>query len=313
MASAAVAVCTPWGVAAPLWLIRSIVWLRPSIQEWNPTPLGWEHAPFFSLAALALGSLAAAPKTRRGHLWTWVTLAVLGVAAARHVRHTPLFALAAVALLPGPLTSALERGRAEAARLLSLFQLPAVRSACAGALLLAAAGMTYETFVVRRSNPVEMEVPRADYPVAAIEFIRQNGLKGNLLVWFDWGEQCLWELPDCPVSIDGRLDTCYPMPLIDAHWRFYGGQMETGPDLDVRRADLALLPVGLKGWLVIRRLKGWEPVYSDELAELWVRDPSRFPALRGRRLPVRGSPECTAGREPFPRPPSSRGKAGSHL
>jgi hypothetical protein len=137
--------------------------------------------------------------------------------------------------------------------------------------------------------------------VAAIEFVRQNGLSGKLLTWFDWGEMCLWELPDCPVSIDGRLDTCYPMSLIDAHWRFYGGSRETGPELDVRAADLALLPIGLKGLAALRAAGDWQPVYRDPLAEVWVRDVRRFPGLNPRPLPVIGPAAVIAGRAIFPR------------
>lgn len=297
--SALTAFCTPWGFASPRWLIQSVAWTRPAIQEWNPTPFGWDHAPLFLLIAIALATVLTAPRSRRGPLWSWIVLLILGLAALRHVRHTPLFALAAMALLPAPLQAAVGRLRAQTSGLTTLAESKVFRS-LAGALLIMATIGTLAASPVWRGGRLNMEIPNDQYPVAAVEFIKQARIEGNLLVWFDWGEMCIWELPACPVSIDGRLDTCYPMPLIAAHWRFYNGGLETGPELDLRQADLALLPVGLKGWRALAALPDWRPVYRDELAELWVRSPDRFPELLKRPFPFQAPPESTRGRSPFP-------------
>ncbi len=297
--SALTAFCTPWGFAAPRWLIQSVAWTRPAIQEWNPTPFGWDHAPLFLLVAIALTTVLTAPRSRRGPLWSWMVLLLLGWAALRHVRHTPLFAIAAMVLLPAPLQAALERLQGQVSGLATLAGSKVFRSSAAALLIMAAIGIL-ATSPVYRGGRLTMEIPNDQYPVAAVEFIKQARIEGNLLVWFDWGEMCIWELPACPVSIDGRLDTCYPMPLIAAHWRFYAGEIETGPDLDLRQADLALLPVGLKGWRAIAALPNWHPVYRDDLAELWVRDPGRFPELLKYSIPVQAPHEQTFKRIPFP-------------
>jgi hypothetical protein len=300
LGSSLTAFCTPWGATAPRWLIGSVAWSRPAIEEWNPTPFGWDHAPLFLLLALALTTLLAAPRHRRGQLWSWVVLALLGVAALRYVRHTPLFALAAMALLPAPLSAALGRLQHRVSGLMAPFGSNRFRALCTGLLSITAVAILAASPLARRGHHLTMEVPCDQYPIGAVRFIQQNQIEGNLLVWFDWGELCLWELPACPVSIDGRLDTCYPMALIDAHWRFYAGGIETGPDLDLRQADLALLPVGLKGWKAIAGLPDWHPVYRDTLAELWVRAPDRFPELVKHHLPVQAPAETTIGRVPFP-------------
>jgi hypothetical protein len=230
-------------------------------------------------------------------------LALLAVAALRHVRHAPLFALAAMALLPAPLSAALEQLGDRITGLAGLFESKPFRALVTSLMAITALAILAASPLANRNHRPVMEVPRDQYPISAIEFIKQNRIEGNLLVWFDWGEICLWELPSCPVSIDGRLDTCYPMSLIDAHWRFYAGKVETGPDLDIRQADLALLPVGLNGWKAVTALPGWQPVYRDTLAELWVRAPERFPELIKTSFPVQPSPEATAGRAPFPPSP----------
>jgi hypothetical protein len=50
-----------------------------------------------------------------------------------------------------------------------------------------------------------------DYPVQAVEFLRQNNFRGNLDSGFNWGEYCIFKLyPQCRVFCDGRYETVYP-------------------------------------------------------------------------------------------------------
>jgi hypothetical protein len=151
-----------------------------------------------------------------------------------------------------------------------------------------------------------MEVPREQYPVAAIEFIKQHELRGNLIVFFDWGEQSIWELPDSRVSVDGRLDTCYPRKVIAAHWKIYNGEPFDESAVSLDRADFALLPANLAGSLALAKQRGWQAVYFDDAAVVLVKDVKQFPKLAGLWLPIRGMPESTKGRSAFPDRPSLR-------
>ena len=57
------------------------------------------------------------------------------------------------------------------------------------------------------------------YPVSAVHFLKENGVKGDLLLPFDWGEYAIWKLhPDCRVSIDGRFRTVYPEKVLADHF-----------------------------------------------------------------------------------------------
>jgi hypothetical protein len=144
VAGALTAFCNPWGKAGVIWLLKSVSWSRPAIAEWNPTAFGWDHAPFFLLMGLAVFALLGAPRNRRGAWWTWAVLALLAAAALRYVRHTPLFAIAAVAFLPGPLHGALGRWKGHAPSLLTAVRARWFRfagtsvllaSSCAGSIL----------------------------------------------------------------------------------------------------------------------------------------------------------------------------------
>jgi hypothetical protein len=108
------------------------------------------------------------------------------------------------------------------------------------------------------------------------------------------------------VSIDGRLDTCYPRELISDHWKFYNDQPVNPKILDLNQADLALLPMNLAGGLALSKKPGWQAVYLDDLAVVLVRDARRFPKLQGGNFPVQGSLEAVVGRVPFPRQLSAR-------
>jgi hypothetical protein len=146
-----------------------------------------------------------------------------------------------------------------------------------------------------------MEVPRGQYPVGAVEFIKRQELRGNILMFFDWGEMCLWELPDCPVSMDGRMDACYPHDLILEHWGVYNNDRPVNPKiLDVGQADMALLPVNLAGAVALAKQPGWQAVYVDDLAVVLVRNLERFPKLAAESLPVQGGPAAALGRARFP-------------
>ncbi|HEV2318297.1 MAG TPA: hypothetical protein VGV18_01000, partial [Verrucomicrobiae bacterium] len=185
-------------------------------------------------------------------------------------------------------------------RLEELFRTKRVHQLLTIALAVASAGIVVAAFTLHKKHFWTMEIPRAQYPVAAISFIRQHDLHGNLLVYFDWGEMCIWDLPKSRVSIDGRLDSVYSAAVIDAHWKLYNGQPFDTNALDLARADFALLPSRLAGAAMLARKDGWHPVYFDDLAVVLVKDPGQFPKLAGLNLPIRGPASATQGRDPFP-------------
>jgi len=292
----AASLCTPWGVRLPVWLGRSVLWPRPEIAEWNPTPLSWDHAVFHFVALAWILTALASRRLKRP--WEIVMGAVLLAAAYRHVRHTPLFCLFAVATLPALLLDGGRRILDRCPRLVAAARNPSVVSICAAALWVLAAAAVATAFR-RDLRPFTMRIPVSEYPVHAVRYIEQAGLRGNLLVYFDWGELCLWALPQCRVSLDGRLDTCYPRRVIDAHWRFYATGRAPTADLDLTQADLALLRTDLPGTAAMAADPAWAVVYRSPLATVLakVRDGN----------PAPGSPVATHDTEgrapdsvPFP-------------
>jgi hypothetical protein len=288
--SAAASLFNPWGAAMPKWLVESVLWTRPEILEWAPTPLGWDHAVFYILAAGLVAAVAASRIPVRA--WELAIAALLAAAAARHVRHTPLFALAALAVLPPHACSAIQRLRPHAPALFALVDSRKALLSTAYAMLAVAALSLGFACSRGKGNPLTMEVPADKYPVDAVRFMRGNGIEGRMLPYFDWGEMCIWELPRCSVSIDGRLDTCYPMGVIDSHWRIYMGFVNGKEEQRIlNEADLVLLPPMLPGAEAIARSPQWRVVFADDVAVLLARGTNGPPVEPAPSLPAEGRRE----------------------
>ena len=298
IASAAAVVVNPHGFELARWLIGSVLWLRPQIQEWNPTQLGWDHAAFFFCAGIAAVAFLFSRRPRE--LWEMAVLAILFLVAFRAVRNTPLFCVAALALVPPHLADVVQRFRQHFRRFEQVFQSAEGQKIVTILLAIIVGGIITATFTLHKKHFWTMEIPRSQYPVAATQFIEQHGLRGNLLVFFDWGEMSIWNLPDSHVSIDGRLDSAYPANVITAHWNFYNAEPFDTNVLNLAKADFALLPSHLAGALALAKNDGWQPVYFDNLAVVLVKDPKQFPELAGLKLPEQGGLGAMQGREAFP-------------
>jgi hypothetical protein len=289
--------CNPWGPALVRWLVQSVLWFRPEIEEWNPTPFGWDHAALFILIAVSVFAWAAS--RRRRALWELAVCGAFAVLALRSVRNTPLFAIVAVALVPAHLADALARFRNHFEGLLELWHRPGIKTLVNSFMGIASFAIAIATFILHKDHPLTMEVPRSRYPVAAADFIREHRLQGKVINFFDWGDMIIFQLPNCAPSIDGRLDASYPRSLIAAHWKLYNGEQVDEKVLPIDSADLALLPSKLAGTLALRDRPGWEVLYFDETAAVLGRDVQRFPGLSGVQMPVQGSKDAALGRAPF--------------
>jgi hypothetical protein len=298
VAAGAALLCNPWGPGLPCWLIGSVLWLRPQIAEWNPTPLSGDHTVFFIVLALAVFSWTFT--TRKRVWWELAVCAAFAWLGWRAVRNAPLFCLVALALVPPHLASTLARFRRHFEHLEALGQREAFQKFAIALSAVVATVTVVATFTLHKEHPLTMEVPRSQYPTGAIAFLQANELHGRLLTFFDWGEMVIFRLPNCPPSLDGRLDTCYARELIDAHWKFYNGETFDEYFLDIDKADLALLPANLAGAAALAHRPGWQVVYYDDLSVIMVRGVERFPQLDSLSLPMVGPRSVVQGRVPFP-------------
>ncbi len=254
----------PYGIEYWPFVLRAVTMRREYITEFRPVPwsLPWSRDPFQFYKVL-LGVTAAALVyriTRRQAGFPWAGLLLLAITAKMSLgsyRHVPLFLLSAAAF--GPMLA----GELPWRRLERLVMLAPV-AAAAWVIVSLAGGLHLQVLT--------QPGPEASYffPFNAARFIKANHLGGNLAVWFDWGEFAIWELPQCKVSFDGRLETVYPPAIIDENVRFLQGQDLSF--LDRYPVDLVLLPIDNPA---ARRMHDerpdWQAVYADPGVVLFVR------------------------------------------
>ena len=133
------------------------------------------------------------------------------------------------------------------------------------------------------------------YPVRAVEIIRERKLPGPMFNNFDWGGYLIWELPEYPVSIDGRtnlygearlvrsIDTWSGDPGWEKNpemnaagfviapkptdWVEFGKLLDEHPDdWRDRRANRTAKDLGE----LLRRHPGWRIEYEDDTAIIFV-------------------------------------------
>ena len=110
--AAATVVLNPHGLELARWLVGSVLWLRPQIEEWNPATLDGDHAAFFIYAVFAMVAFVAsliASQHSRANSGKWRCWRFLFLVAFRAVRNTPLFCVAALALVPPHLADVVQR------------------------------------------------------------------------------------------------------------------------------------------------------------------------------------------------------------
>ena len=264
----------PYGYHLPAFLLHDLSRAR-EITEWRPIPLFDGSHLRFKLAVLIC--FVGAFIDRGRPLWEHAIVALAAVAAFRHERHAPLFAILAAPLLARTLSSFLEVLRHAAPR-------PA-RTAFAtllGAMLLIAAGQFWQVATVYRGLHSQIFVSPEVFPVDAVRFLLRNHLSGNLVLPLDWGEYAIWHLyPRCRVSIDGRYTTAYPDAEIDRSNRFLTGGL--GWEASLRDAAIALIdrrqPIAQRMFT----LSDWQYVYSDATSLVFVRR-DLMPSAWSRRI-----------------------------
>jgi hypothetical protein len=174
-----------------------------------------------------------------------------------------------------------------------------VRVLCAAGLILGGIVCIGQSVAAPKEHPFTIEVERDAYPVAAIGFMKRERVDGNTLVFFDWGQHVLWELPGNPVSFDGRLDTVYSIPVMNAHWDLYHG-VGLRPELMLDRAEVALLPSESVSTGILKR-HGWRVIYQDMIAAVLIPRAGRHAERFVSGKPATGTVADVHGRVPFPR------------
>jgi hypothetical protein len=108
-----------------------------------------------------------------------------------------------------------------------------------------------------------------EYPVNAVNFVRQNSFPGPLYNHLDWGGFLIWYLPQYPVVVDGRNDL-YGDELDLLTYNSSQGESYTS-DPYLNEAGLVLLPQKLPLAKLLTIDSRFRLVYQDPLSVVFAR------------------------------------------
>jgi hypothetical protein len=256
----------PYGIGLWKFLLRSLSEPRLQLAEWRP--FGPDQIFFYRFTALMVFTLAAALVSGKSvkSLYFWL-FAGLALAAYLQRRHSPFAVMAAVPAAAAALPSILRRRNL---RKLSLS--PSLSRTLAAALGLLAASQAVLMAITLVREGGRISVNPDHYPVRAAAFMKANGVRGNLVTLFEWGEYAIYHLyPSCRVAFDGRFRTVYPPELISAYWAFDRGGPRGARLLSRYPATAALLERAMWGCRYLERDPGWVRVYEDSRSVLFLK------------------------------------------
>ena len=262
---AALALCVPVILINPhgykLWLffLETIPRAR-GITEWNPLPVFSPYLFHFKIMALLFFAGLASKHPKRA--WE-LSIMLFGVFFAfRHQRHTVLAGILLTPFVPLALSALLDRPGFKNLKALSWLNKASL--GILGILILVVGGFNAVHYA--RAN-FKIQIDPRQYPVHAVHFMLDNGIKGNFLVFFDWGEYLIWKFPGSKVSIDGRLWTVYPEKVVRQNSIFQGEMPGWEHMLKLYRHDAILTIKKNRG---LEEREDWVKIYEDDLTRLFI-------------------------------------------
>jgi hypothetical protein len=129
--------------------------------------------------------------------------------------------------------------------------------------------------------------PDVIYPVGAVDYLRAQGVRGNVATPFEQGSYVMWKLfLDMRVSLDSRFEVAYQPALVWEHVAFYGARPEWHAFLDRYPSDLVLARRTDPVVVHLRTLGEWPLVYEDDAFLLFARPGLSVPYVdrRGERI-----------------------------
>ena len=260
-------IINPYGFNLLVFLYKTLS-LSRSISEWEAISLfdlSYMRMKIFSICVI----LSFFINKNKNRYWEIGIITVAMAFAFIHQRHTPVFAIIAAPFLAEKISGIAERLRLNE-KVISIFS-QVILSIVVAFIMGYQLSVTMNKYIKAEFNII---VDPNVYPVSAIQFLKVNNIKGNLLVPFEWGEYAIWKLyPDNKVSIDGRFDTVYPEEVINDH--FNGMKSEKGweslmekypTDIVLARRDSfskRMINVSSDDWIYI---------YSDKISMIFLKN-----------------------------------------
>jgi hypothetical protein len=278
----------PYGIE-----MHGMLWqhLAPAqaIREWQPLWSAWQ-SPLYYVPFVLLALMFGASRS-----WDWIDALVCAVVAQQavsHIRHVALLAIVLLVLGGGPISDALARMFRRISQQFSGSSGRKRRRIAVAAALIVLGGLRapsvmrlWREGVTPWAIAVRCSESAPGVPRRAITFMRREGVQGNLLTAYSWGQYMLWHLhPDCKIAFDGRYRTIYPSDLeadFLALWRLSETSSGSLAMLDDYPTEIALLPASSPTCDYVRGRADWVQLFADGQSTLLVKRIPKFePVIR---------------------------------
>jgi hypothetical protein len=134
----------------------------------------------------------------------------------------------------------------------------------------------------RHSGILSPGIDASSNPADAISFMNRNGLRGNVLADYAWGQFVIWHgPPGTRVFIDSRFDLGYPPEVVRDYMAFDRGEAGASHTLATYPNDFVLTKRGWPAAKMMDSQGGWRLIYSDDTARLYARANSAATHLDG--------------------------------
>ncbi len=280
--SAVATLANPYGWRLLAFLGRPVTFVRPEITEWQPLPIMSLYGlMYLGFVAVSVAGLVWSRRPR--HPALLVVCGCMALLPLTAIRHGSLATLG-LAVLAGEHVGDAWRRLVGPARTASTQARWRVRLLGAAIALLLAATLLRES--AAHFTCIQLDPGVMGFPVRAVALLRDSGVKGNLAVLFEWGEYVLWQVgPQVKVSVDGRRETVYSDRTYGVARDFWLGQGDWSALLRNPATEMALVSRQYPSFNLMKLVPGWESVYEDRLAGLFVRAGSPLLGqLRGHQL-----------------------------
>jgi hypothetical protein len=258
----------PYGLGLITFLLQTATVPRPEISEWQPLLLRSQLGLAY-LVSLGLAIVGLVFSRRRRSLALVTVFACVAIQPLLALRHTSLFAIAAIVLAGPdwgdvwnrwfPHSDPLLEGRfSRGAWVTGIVLLGAVAFVALGARRLSCI----------RIHPLLSKA----CPSRAVARLKASGVSGNMAIYFDWGEYAIWHLgPRIRVSMDGRRETVYSPETYARYIAFLNGADDWEAFLEDTRTDMILIPNGSAIFNLLNMHPSWILCDQDDLCGLFAR------------------------------------------
>lgn len=258
MLSLLAAFINPYGLNFWRYLISAVTMTRPNVMEWMPTNILGPLQDFIAFKILLIMTVIGyiCKFIKKDWRIDWVAILVIGVTltlALQHIRHQVFFGIAA------SIFSQHHYFYKESKKL------KPSKIAIINAVILFFCGCYIYL------NPLYVRASEPQYPAKAVEFIKINQLRGNLLTTFNWGSYALWKLyPQCRVFEDGRYEEVYFDESNADLDNFMYSRKNWKNIFKKYHHDIILIENTPELINKIESLKSWKIIYQDKTSVIFI-------------------------------------------